>query len=351
MVRSISKTAYKGIDRYEGLNIIRALSAIGIILMHVRANSSFMISGFIYNNVIDSLTNITYLFMLLSAFSMCCGYYEKVKNGTLDLEHFYKRRYQRIWPFFAILSTCELIVEHKLTAFYEWIADLTLAFGLLPNPNISVVGVGWFLGVIFVFYMIFPFFVFLFSNKKRAWFVLIITIVLNILCRLYFFNSDHVVSGYMARTNFIYCSVYFALGGIIYLYRKEIIDFTNRFRWLVIGVLLILVFLYFAISKNDITLSLIFVIITVLGVSQRKNDTKRRAVDTGISFLSDLSMEIYLSHMFIFRIAEKIGFNHLTGSELANYCIICVVTVIGAILVSAIFRKLLQYFELKTKNV
>lgn len=95
--------------------------------------------------------------MLLSAFSMCCGYYEKVKNGTLDLEHFYKRRYQRIWPFFAILCTLELIVEHKLTAFYEWIADLTLAFGLLPNPNISVVGVGWFLGVIFVFYMIFPF--------------------------------------------------------------------------------------------------------------------------------------------------------------------------------------------------
>lgn len=162
--------------------------------------------------------------------------------------------------------------------------------------------------------------------------MLIITIVLNVLCRLYFFNSDHVVSEYMARTNFIYCSVYFALGGIIYLYRKEIIEFTNRFRWLAVGVLLISLLLYFAIFKNDIILALIFVIITVLGVSQKKNATKRQVLCKGISFLSDLSMEIYLCHMFIFRIAEKIGFNHLTGSEVANYCIICAVTIIGPFL-------------------
>jgi len=213
-------------ERYENLDGIRVYACIGIVLMHVLANGNFGLAGVLFEKIIPSFTNFTYLFMVLSAFSMCCGYYEKIKNGTWDLENFYKRRYQRIWLFFAVLCTLELVVEHSLTALYEWVADLTLAFGLLPNPNISVVGVGWFLGVIFAFYMIFPFFVFLFSNKKRAWFVLLITVVLNILCRVYFFDTDHVITGYMARTNIIYCSIFFSLGGIIYLFRKEIIDFT-----------------------------------------------------------------------------------------------------------------------------
>ena len=66
---------------------------------------------------------------------MCCGYYEQFKNGTISLEQFYKRRYQRIWPFFALLCTVELIVTHNLNALYEWFADLTLAFGLIPYPS------------------------------------------------------------------------------------------------------------------------------------------------------------------------------------------------------------------------
>lgn len=46
---------------------------------------------------------------------------------------------------------------------------MTLCQGLLPNMRIEVIGVSWTLAVIFVFYMLFPFFCFLIGNKKRAW--------------------------------------------------------------------------------------------------------------------------------------------------------------------------------------
>ena len=185
-------------ERYENLDGIRAYACIGIVMMHVKANGNFGISGFFYDRVIASFTNFTFLFMLLSAFAMCCGYYERFKNNSISLEQFYKRRYQRIWPFFALLCTIELIADHSLTSLYEW-ADLTLAFGLLPNADISVVGVGWFLGVIFAFYMIFPFFVFL--------------------------------VGFTARSNLIYSSIFFVAGGLIYLYRDQI---KNWNKWLVL---------------------------------------------------------------------------------------------------------------------
>ena len=160
--------------------------------------------------------------MILSSFSMCCGYYQKFYKNEISIEQFYKKRFHRIWPFFALLCTVELIVDHNITSLYEWFADLTMSFGLLPNADIKVVGVGWFIGVIFAFYMIFPYYLFLIGNKKRAWITFVICIVMNILCQVYFFNTDHVIDGFSARTNLVYCSMFLVAGGLIYLYRERI---------------------------------------------------------------------------------------------------------------------------------
>lgn len=122
-------------ERYESLNGIRAYTCVGVVLKHVLANGNFSLRGFVFERLIPSF-QFSMFFMLISAFAMCCGYYEQFKNGTVSLEQFYKRRYRRIWPFFALLCTVELIVTHNLNALYEWFADLTLAFGLIPNHEI-----------------------------------------------------------------------------------------------------------------------------------------------------------------------------------------------------------------------
>lgn len=254
-------------ERYENLDGIRAFAAIGIILMHVLANGGFAVFGFVFEKLIPSFTNLTYFFMLLSAFSMCCGYYEKFQNNTISLEQFYKRRYERIWPFFALLCTVELIVEHNLNALYEWFADLTLAFGLLPNAAISVVGVGWFIGVVFVFYMIFPFFTYLLGNKRRAWIVMAVTIILNMLCKMYFFDETHVVSDYSARTNFLFSSIFFVAGGLIYLYREKIRTIASKFRWLFIVAALACLVFYYLVNPSEYTMLILFTLFTFLGIS------------------------------------------------------------------------------------
>ena len=207
-------------ERYENIDGIRAYACIGIVMMHILANRKFSLTGFIFEKLIPSFTNFTLLFMLLSAFSMCCGYYERFQNGTISMEQFYIRRYQRIWPFFALLCTAEMILDHSLKAIYEWFADLTLAFGLIPNHGIEVVGVGWFLGTIFVFYMTFPFFVFLMKGKRRAWFVMGICLILHILCIVRFEGANK-------RENIIYSSIFFVAGGLIYLYRDSLKIFVQ----------------------------------------------------------------------------------------------------------------------------
>ena len=58
-----------------------------------------------------------------------------------------------------------------------------------------------------------------------------------------------------------------------------------------------------------------------------------------IAIIADLSMEIYLCHMFIFRMIEKSGFLHLLRNEAMNYFLVCLSTIVGAILMSFLFNQ------------
>lgn len=142
---------------YSAVDGLRMVSAFCIVMMHIRANNNYEISGFVYNTMIPSFTNFVFLFMTVSAFGMCCGYYEKISNNKLDLSEFYGKRFRKILPFFGVLVLLDIVISSSLASVYEGFADLTLLFGFLPN-TISVIGVGWFLGLIFVFYLIFPFY-------------------------------------------------------------------------------------------------------------------------------------------------------------------------------------------------
>ena len=80
------------INNIDGL---RAISCIGIIAMHILANSNYSAAeGWMKNTFIPSLTLLVYLFMMISGFGMSMGYYERFKKHTVDLNAFYKRRWQ-----------------------------------------------------------------------------------------------------------------------------------------------------------------------------------------------------------------------------------------------------------------
>lgn len=181
--------------RYGAIDGLRTIACVGIVLMHVAANNSYSISGFIYESVIPSFTNFVFLFMIVSAFGMCCGYYEKIIDNKISFNTFYGKRFKKILPFFGLLVLLDVIMSPSAGALYEAFADLSLLFGFLPNAgNISVIGVGWFIGLIFVFYIIFPFFCVLIQNKRRAWMAFAVSLIYNFICTVYFDvgrNNNH----------------------------------------------------------------------------------------------------------------------------------------------------------------
>lgn len=211
-----------------------------------------------FERLIPSFTNLVFLFMMVSGFGMCCGYYQKIVDQKISVEDFYKKRYIKIWPYFALLCALDFIMSPSKESMFDVFANLTLCQGLLPNAKISVIGVSWTLAVIFVFYMLFPFFCFLIGNKKRAWGVAVAALVFNWLCGVYFFDGNHIVDslsvGFTSRLNIVYDAIYFIAGGLIFLYRKELAEFAAKYKVFAGAILLIATVAYFAVGGNTLTM-------------------------------------------------------------------------------------------------
>ena len=330
---------------YDGLDGLRTISALGIVSMHVLTNGDYIINGFLFDNVISSLGVLVYLFMMLSSFSMCCGYFDKILYNKITVQEFYGRRYSKVWPFFALLCVIDFIVSPSINSVYEVFANLTLCFGLLPNANISVIGVGWFLGTIFVFYIMFPFFCYLLSDKRRAWLSFMIAFLFNIICQIYFFDTNHGTTG--GNTNIIYNAVFFIVGGLIFLYRDNLEKICKSKKILAHFICIIMITIYLCGFQNLMIKLIMFTAILVNAIGASRGILQNRVT----KFCSGISMEIYLCHMFIFRIIEKIHIVHLFPSDILSYALVVVLTFIGAVVFSIAVNKILNIIRCIIKRV
>lgn len=319
-------------ERYGAIDSLRMIACIGIMMMHLQANNNYEITGYFYNTVIPSFTNFVFLFMTVSAFGMCCGYYEKVMKQTISLSDFYAKRFKKILPFFGVLVLIDVVLSPSRAALFEAFADLTLLFGFLPNAgNISVIGVGWFLGLVFVFYLCFPFFCVLLATKKRAWISFTVSLLYNFVCAEYF---------EVGRSNILYSACFFLAGGLIYLYRKELAKIRPCIAVLLAAISIVA---YYLIGGYAMTCLLVSACLLICTIVVRGGGLENRIT----RFFSDISMEIYLSHMVLFRVIERLGLNTRFGNGWLQYLITVVLVLMATVIFSVVMKKVIYVAESK----
>jgi len=320
-------------ERYEGIDGLKAYAIIGIALMHILANGEYELGGFVFEQLIPAFTNLVFLFMMVSGFGMCCGYYQKIIDRKISMEEFYSKRYIKIWPYFALLCALDFVISPSKNSLYEVFANLTLCQGLLPNTNISVIGVSWTLAVIFVFYMLFPFFCFLFGNKKRAWIVAVAALIFNFVSSNYF---------NVGRKNIVYDAIYFIIGGLIFLYRKELAEFVQKYKVVAGAILLAAIVTYFTLGS--LTLTMLFFCVAALVYTLGCNGGGV-LVNPVAKFLGGICFEIYLCHMVIYRVFEKLHLVHLFGNGLLAYIFTAVAVICGSVVFSVCVKWFLNKIE------
>lgn len=333
-------------ERYEGIDGLKTYAIIGIALMHILSNGNYELGGFVFERLIPSFTNLVFLFMMVSGFGMCCGYYQKIKDKQISVGDFYAKRYSKIWPYFALLCTLDFVMSPSKNALYEVFANLTLCQGLLPNMNISVIGVSWTLAVIFVFYLLFPFFCFLLENKKRVWISLGCALIYNFVCVSYFFDETHIADralvNFSARTNILYCAVYFVAGGLIFLYRKELAEFAQKHKVIAGAILLVATIAYFVLGGSTLTMLIFCVAALVYTLGCKVGGV---LVNPVAKFLGGICFEIYLCHMVIYRVLEKLHLVHLFGNGLLAYIFTAVAVICGSVVFSVCAKWFLNKIE------
>lgn len=71
-------------ERYDNLDGLRAISCLCVIVMYIRANADYNL-GAVGGEIFASWMHFVPLFLMISGFGMFCGYYEKFKSGSIDL--------------------------------------------------------------------------------------------------------------------------------------------------------------------------------------------------------------------------------------------------------------------------
>ena len=136
-------------------------------------------------------------------------------------------------------------------------------------------------------------------------------------------------------------------GGLIYLYRHELMKLN---RWIGLGAVAVSVVVYYMLEGNTggcLLISVCWLSYAVIcaegGPAQKSYLLENRITN----FISGISMEIYLSHMVIFRIVEKLQINRIIGNGWIQYIFTAVLVLLGTVLFSIVMQKLIVLAEKK----
>ena len=325
--------------RFVGIDALKVCSCLAVVAAHLLYNSDFDI-GSLYSEIF-LLRKAFFVFFIISAFGLCCGYYDKILNKTFDLSFFYSRRFKKIFPFFFFLLLVDIAVAPSVRTLMEAVVEASLIFGFLPNMKLSVIGVGWVLGVVFIFYMVFPFFVFLIQDKRRAWVAFFVTLMVSIVCRVHFFSNEYVLNSFAERTNFLYCAPFFLIGGILFLYRGGFFKISENkyFQVLFFCICLIASILYFATPSGRFIITYKSMVLATLWVMYAISCKHTILNSRIVTYLSSISFEIYLSHMFIYRIIERTIGLKVFGNGWMSYLFVYAIDILGCIVFIEIWSR------------
>ena len=343
---------------YNNFDGLRSISCLLIILLHIEANTHYSFFSEKMKEVFGSFSYLTIFFMMISSFCLCASYLSKFLDGTINIESFYKKRYGKIIPFLAVISLIGILYQPTIPHFYDLIIELPILHGFLPaDKTIDMNGVTWFLGVIFIFYFIFPAFTVLLKNKRRAWKSFVISLLIAFICENHYFTEQFLILPITTQHFFIYDLHVFVLGGIFYLYAESLqqtLGAKKIFKILCFIVCIIMTALFYLLPDKILNiriqqykLLILFSSYFIFAISFPSKVLDNKFV----KYLSGISLELYLGHMIVFRFCEKIGLPYWFGDSIISYiftvCIVIVLLTIGIICYKFLLNRIISFYNKK----
>ncbi|REC48984.1 acyltransferase family protein [Chryseobacterium pennipullorum] len=312
---------------FGGLNELRAIAALSVILHHIELFKHRDHMGSLFDSKYTAYfighlgKNGVYLFFVLSGFLITYLLLaEKEKNNSINLKKFYLRRIFRIWPLYYIIIFISFIVIPLLAftfpifsitpSYYQIIKDtsnydiMSVFLHILFLPNIAlqagkvIVGASqsWSVGVEEQFYIIWPIIVSFFNRRIMiSAFVCILIIFIAINLRY----PRSLIGTVVSIIPFEFMAIG-SLGGYFYsVQANKITEYTKGKAIYLTSLLLILVLIsipVFTLYIQNITLGFVFLLLIIISINPLNKSVFRNRY---FSFSGGISYGIYMYHPFI----------------------------------------------------
>ena len=166
------------------------------------------------------------------------------------------------------------------------------------------------------------------------------------LALVFLFNVSSADYFGIGRKNILYDAVYLVGGGLIYLYRINLTEFSKKHRIATSTLVILFAAMYYTVGAEILTMLCLYSSILIYAMGVHK---KGILLNRYIKFLSTISIEIYLGHMVCFRIIERIGLTRSFENDLVSFALATGLTVMGSVVFSVTakwgFRKVESFIR------
>jgi peptidoglycan/LPS O-acetylase OafA/YrhL len=349
----------------KGLNGIRAIAAIGVMLSHINITlerhnihnvSMFGFTNGIANGWSLGEQGVTMFFVLSGFIITYLLSMEQNKKGTINQKHFYIRRVLRIWPLYYLYLFLAFMVFYFTISKSPDFTILSLYLFLLANvpyileKTFFYCGQLWSIAVEEQFYLFWPF---LFRKKLNLEKILILLIIVFVALRFFlwiFFPFKFLTI--LFTVNRFDCMMFGGLIAIYYSQKRSIINLITSlpvqlFAWLVIAVH----FLNFEIVNSIISMELVTLATAFIICGQISGRNKIINLENSVlNFLGKYSYGIYIYHPIVIYLGSKNNLFITIDSDITRTLCIVLLTTFSTILIAYVSYELIEKRFIKLKD-
>ncbi|WP_408069575.1 acyltransferase [Butyrivibrio sp. JL13D10] len=333
-------------ERENNYDLLRLLSTLAVILLHVNAQYYMQRSNYpklevVY--IVESSLNIITRFCV-PCFAMISGAFLLNGSRLLDILGFYKQSFRKLCIPTIIYSIVLLVRDIRI----QFISggNLVIPFdGLLRGAFYNY----WYMYMLIGLYLIAPLIQIIKNNTSKKAFSIMTIIMLVWACISQYYSSYR--SAYSMGIVFAYCS-YFMLGNILYERAHSLIPLKGvKLRWSAIRSLFIILFIYIVVfyiryrgfryyefdaySNFFSPLIMVYSVVVFWFFS-------RISINIKIDFLSRYSFLVYLSHTIVYIELFQWLKECLPHNEILSIIVVTVLTIVVSFIVAISFYKLIN---------
>lgn len=301
-------------NRIHNLDYLRGIAALCIMIFHYL---SWTLGEFESNTLLGRIGIYgVSIFYILSGLTLYHVYNTNLNLKLPLLMEFYKKRFLRIFPLLWLVCICTILLFNNIPNWTDLVLNFTGLFGVFKWSTYIATGT-WSIGNELVFYLFFPFYLWLLINKKGiAIFVTFIVLFIYIYFAFIILNNKKMLTNnwhdYVNPLNQLFLFMSGMLIGYFFaFYRSKNLIYSLI---LLFGLLL---FILFPSEGNAINIvtginRLIFTLASILiclGFYKLEWDLPQ-IIKWTLKKLGDISYSVYLFHPLLYAIVG-FGNNHL----------------------------------------